>query len=73
MATSQQSFHIGRNRAESAGILLEEGRQGMNAKRKATEAAQIKDTAKISIFLCMAIGSDEKSTTGEDLGKGGAR
>lgn len=45
----------------------------MNAKRKATEAAQIKDTAKISIFLCMAIGSDEKSTTGEDLGKGGAR
>ena len=33
----------------------------MNAKRKATEAAQTKDTAKISIFLCTAMGSTEKT------------
>ena len=39
----------------------------MNAKRKATEAAQTKDSAKIGIFLCMAMDGNEKSTTSEDF------
>ena len=55
----------------------------MNAKRKATEAAQTKDTAKISIFLCVAMSGNEKNQTNEvstfvawyhqNFGKGGQK
>ena len=52
-------------------MLAEERRAKM--KKAAPERTALKDTAKISIFLCTTMGSTEKSTTSKDLGKGGAR